>query len=377
MGFHLGSDQFKINLGGQTYKVRVETTKQEESEENIQEYTLTIYWRPGVQDVEVIRTSSQNSKATLTRLYSGDRIYIGDTLEIAATKVDGFNLTEYQRSLIVTGNTEIYIEPTGETPVEQAQEIYLPDDFIVEITPNGSDLQIIHEYGISITADFELDLIWNNLHWGNTAAIDIEYLTSETPLEIYEMPLDWYYELQAYNGDSFSLTSEQQAMHVRKYGKYLGAIWVDYDDQDSNRVWYITYKKQSQVIDTLPWELFNANDSHELILANNYSISVAKIVANNGNDFDAYEFTADFDGKFICSGCNWGYQIIDSSYPTINNTIDIYEFDTYNDQGYQETIGTPELEASYIAQYGNYLGSIYVDDNNCWQVIYKEDLANG
>lgn len=128
-----------------------------------------------------------------------------------------------------------------------------------------------------------------------------------------------------------------------------------------------------------PEQVLRADISQELHLIEDYTILVEPISADEYG-FDAYFLTADFPVQYICQEKHWGSWYIDSTYPTIDTPIDIYELDTYEMQEYNDqergNYGFPEAEAVLIRRYGKYLGSIYVDVNNCWQFVYKEDLAN-
>ncbi len=360
MKFHLGSRPYKIYINGQRLNLQqlgYLGTK------TVKEYTLTVYWRPGIQDVIVNRTSSQNSEASLTRLYSGDTIYTGDTLKISAIGVEGYTINPYQQNVIVTGDTEIYVEPAEASWIGKPHEIYLPNGSVVTVFPEEESEQYEQVY---IIADFDLQPIWDTLHWRNSQ-LDAVYLTAETPLDLYELSSDFYYELQdTWPEDQFE-SSAAQATYIKQYGTYLGSLWIAADNESSDKeCWYITYKKPK----------LNSHLSQVLQLAEDYNILVT--FEPESFDFGAYRFTADFAAQLVCKGYHWGGWCIDASYPTLATPIDIYDLDTYDLEDYntEGVLGQPESEAAYIVAHGKYLGSIYVDAQNQWQFIYKEELAN-
>lgn len=363
MGFHLGSNQFKINLGGQTYKVRVETSKSN-IEPDIpiiepEEYTLAIYWRVGIKDVIVTRNSTQYSHALLTRLYNGAKIYTGDVLTIEVITVTSDIVVQpYVSQYTVTGDTTVFIEPVDEIFTSKAQEICLPSGMILQAAPAGSSGYV------GITADFNIEALWTSYHWGGS--FEIDYLTAQTPIDIYKLDVendDWVY---AGNTLSEDLTSIQQAQYIQERGKYLGSLWIDGDSATNKLLWYITYRTVPPLNIISPFE--------ELTLTSDYAIGVTRYAAGfaDNTNFERFVFTADFSAHFICGGCHWGSWVIDASYPTVEQPIDIYELETYDNQNYQEIIGEGMAEGEYIAANGTYLGSIYPDSDGIWHVIYKE-----
>lgn len=362
MKFHLGATAFKVHINSQACKVHVGNDLP--VMQQFEEFMLTVYWRPGIKDVEITRTASKNPTALLGRIYSGENIYIGDQLSIKANCAAGYGVDTYPRNIIVEGNTTIYIEPNGETSIDYAQEIYLPNDYLIEVTPE-------EQYTCaSVSADFDLCMIWNNMHWSNN--LDFAYII-DTPVDLYELPGDWYYDLQqSYEqttGESFSMSTEQQAAYIRQNGLYLGTIWISYHDRYKHHLWHISYN---------PGKHLSSDFTQEIHFNNGYSIAVSKEITNpeEGRDFDAFCFTADFAAQLLCNGCHWGSYCIDVTYPTKNTPIDLYELDTYDDPEYLNVMseGNSGLEALYISTHGKYIGSLYVDNKNCWVIVYREDL---
>lgn len=223
MKFHLGSEQFKIHLNGKTYKVKyVGTGKPKEIN-----YTLTVYWRPGVAEVEIIRESSLNQEATLGRLYSGDKIYAGDVLTVTAYEVEGYSILDYEHNITVAGDTLIYIEPNGWTYDYTTQEIVLPSGDTVAVYKNSE-----HRYEIS--ADFDLQTLNNGKHWGYCSIAE-ELLSAEQYIDLYDF--DTYSD----NGyqEAMCLEPEDEAAYIRQHGDYLGSIWIG-----PGHSWYITRRSE-------------------------------------------------------------------------------------------------------------------------------------
>lgn len=224
MKFHLGIEAFKVHINNQAFKVHLGNDLP--VIQHFEEFMLTVQWRPGIESVEVERVSSLNPNAVLGQIYTGDKIYAGDVLSVAAYATAGTSIQDYEKSITVTGDTLVYIEPTTWTYAYATQEITFPSGDVVEVTLNST-----HSY--EFNADFALQVLCNNSHWGYCTIAE-ELLTEEQFVDLYNFdtyPDAGYQEVIS--------VPEDEASYIKTHGEYIGSIWIGPEHS-----WYVTLRSE-------------------------------------------------------------------------------------------------------------------------------------
>jgi hypothetical protein len=370
---------FKVNLAGQTYKIR----------NTLAPYTLSITHNYFVESVTVIRELSKFPGAHLGEISNNDIVYLGDELTISATAVDGCTLADYITQITVKGNVKVNIQANPPVPyllnisyttgvesvtviressnfsnvplgkLTNGSAIYTGDVLIISATPAlgyslldyASSVVVSGNVNVSIGAEKLPPAAYKlNISWGSNVS-DVTVMRESSNYSYAELG-KLSNNSVIYEGDRLSVVAT--AVDGSTLAPYENDINVS-----SDTTIHITIENNYQA--------HTQGLGQSIVLPSGDKLGITPGDSSYGEEH--FVISSDMDDlQVIWDDCHWGYFTVPMHEVTPDKPIEFYKLNGYESDAMSSASTCPDREAEVVRDEGTYLGTIWIDDQGFWHV---------